>query len=75
MLAVYSLGLGLPFLIAAAFAGSALATMKRMRAHMATVEKVMGGAMVLTGVLFLTGQIERMSFWLLETFPVLSTIG
>lgn len=75
MLGVYSLGLGLPFLIAAVFAGTALAAMKRMRAHMGTVEKVMGGAMVLTGVLFLTGQIERMSFWLLETFPVLSTIG
>lgn len=75
MLAVYSLGLGLPFLIAAVFAGSALGAMKRMRKHMGTVEKVMGGVMVLTGVLFLTGQIERMSFWLLETFPVLSTIG
>jgi cytochrome c-type biogenesis protein len=75
MLGVYSLGLGLPFLLAAAFAGSALATMKRMRAHMGTVEKVMGGAMVLTGILFLTGQIERMSFWLLETFPALATIG
>jgi cytochrome c-type biogenesis protein len=75
MLGVYSLGLGLPFLLAAVFAGSALATMKRMRAHMGTVEKVMGGAMVLTGILFLTGQIERMSFWLLETFPALATIG
>ena len=35
----------------------------------------MGGFLVLTGVLFITGQMSAMSYWLLETFPGLATIG
>lgn len=75
LLAVYSLGLGLPFLAAAFFAGAFMRLMVRFRRHMGLVEKGMGGLLVLTGIMFLTGQIERMAFWLIETFPVLSTIG
>ena len=75
LLGVYSLGLGLPFMAAALFAGPFMGLMRRFRAHMGLVEKGMGGLLVLTGVAFLTGQIERMAFWLIETFPVLSTIG
>ena len=35
----------------------------------------MGGLLVITGVLFLTGGMQTVSFWLLETFPALQTIG
>jgi cytochrome c-type biogenesis protein len=35
----------------------------------------MGGLLVLTGIMFLTGSITTMSFWLLETFPALGRIG
>ena len=35
----------------------------------------MGGLFVLTGIAFLTGWITNMSFWLLETFPALATLG
>lgn len=35
----------------------------------------MGGLLVLTGIAFLTGSINRFSFWLLETFPALGQIG
>ena len=34
-----------------------------------------GGLLVLTGFLFLTGQMTRISFWLLEAFPGLQQIG
>ncbi|MGI6246996.1 MAG: cytochrome c biogenesis CcdA family protein [Pseudochelatococcus sp.] len=75
LLAVYSLGLGIPF-VATAFAMKPLvAFIKRMRTRFALVEKVMGGMLVLTGVAFLTGSINRFSFWLLETFPALGQIG
>ena len=47
----------------------------RFRRHLGTVEKAMGGLLVLTGILFLTGGMQRMAFWLLETFPVFATIG
>jgi cytochrome c-type biogenesis protein len=75
LLAAYSLGLGIPFLLAGFFAGPFIGFMRRFRAHLGTVEKVMGGALVLTGVLFITGNLSAFSYWLLATFPVLGTIG
>lgn len=75
LLAVYSLGLGIPF-VAAAFAIEPFtAFLARFKKHMHRVEQVMGGLLVLTGIAFLTGSITWMSIWLLETFPVLGTIG
>jgi cytochrome c-type biogenesis protein len=35
----------------------------------------MGVLLVLTGIAFLTGWISTASFWLLETFPALATLG
>ncbi|WP_407051277.1 cytochrome c biogenesis CcdA family protein [Methyloraptor flagellatus] len=75
MLAVYSLGLGVPFLIAALFSQPFMSVMVRFRRHLGKVEKGMGVLLVVTGVMFLTGQIERIAFWLLETFPAFSNLG
>jgi len=75
LLAVYSLGLGLPFL-AAAFAVEPFAKfLARFRAYLPMVEKTMGALLVLTGIAFLTGFVTDASYWLLETFPVLGRIG
>ena len=49
--------------------------MKRFRSRMGMVEKAMGVLLVATGVAFLTGSFTQLSFWLLETFPVLSRLG
>jgi cytochrome c-type biogenesis protein len=75
LLAVYSLGLGIPFLIAAAAVKPFAAFLTRFRKHLGQMERVMGGLLVLTGVAFLTGSVSRVSFWLLEAFPVLGQIG
>ena len=75
LLAVYSLGLGLPFLIAALAVEPFAAFIARFRAHLGLVEKAMGGLLVLTGIAFLTGGVSAASIWLLETFPGLQTIG
>jgi cytochrome c-type biogenesis protein len=75
MLAVYSLGLGIPFLIAAFAIEPFAAFLARFKAHLGLVEKAMGGLLVLTGVAFLTGGVSQASYWLLETFPVLGKIG
>jgi cytochrome c-type biogenesis protein len=75
MLAVYSLGLGIPFLISAAAIKPFAAFLMRFRRHLVHMERVMGGLLVLTGVAFLTGSVSQASFWLLETFPVLGRIG
>jgi cytochrome c-type biogenesis protein len=75
LLAVYSLGLGLPFLLAAFAVEPFAAFLARFRRHLATVERAMGGLLVLTGIAFLTGFINQASFWLLELFPALGKIG
>lgn len=75
LLAVYSLGLGIPFLIVAAFADSFVAALGRFRRHLPKVEKAMGAFLVIAGLLFLTGQMARISFFLLEAFPQLQQIG
>jgi cytochrome c-type biogenesis protein len=75
MLAVYSLGLGIPFLIAAFAVESFAAFLARFRTHLGLVEKAMGGLLVLTGVAFLTGAVTQASYWLLDAFPMLGKIG
>jgi len=75
LLAVYSLGLGIPFLIAAFAVEPFAAFLAHFKKHLRRVEQVMGGLLVLTGIAFLTGSINQMSVWLLEAFPVLGKIG
>jgi cytochrome c-type biogenesis protein len=75
LLAIYSLGLGVPFLLAGIALGPFLTFFKSFRRHMGTVEKVIGVLLVLTGVLFLTGQFTRIAYWFQDTFPVLLTFG
>src|ERR687889_2125018 len=75
LLAVYSAGLGIPFLLAALAMKPFAAFMKRMRTRFALVERTMGGLLVLTGIAFLAGWLTDASFWLLETFPVLGRLG
>ena len=75
MLAVYSLGLGIPFIAAALAVEPFAAFLARFRAHLGLVEKAMGGLLVLTGIAFLTGVVGQASFWLLDTFPMLGKIG
>jgi cytochrome c-type biogenesis protein len=75
LLACYSIGLGIPFLLAAFGVNRFLGFLKRFRTHLGTVEKTMGGLLVATGILFLTGGIQDFGYWLQELFPGLATLG
>jgi cytochrome c-type biogenesis protein len=75
LLFVYSLGIGLPFLIAAAFASAFMRWSARFRTRLDWVEKAMGVFLILAGALIFTGQIPAISNWLIEIFPVLGKIG
>jgi cytochrome c-type biogenesis protein len=75
LLAVYSLGLGVPFLLAALAMEPFVRFLKRFRRHFVVVEKVVGGLLVATGIAFLTGGMQAASFWLLETFPALAKLS
>ena len=72
---VYSLGLGIPFIAAAFAVRPFLNALQRFRPHLATMEKVLGGFLVLTGILFLTNSMTLISGWMLELFPGLAKIG
>jgi len=75
LLAVYSAGLGIPFLLAALAMNPFVALLTRMRSRFAYVEKAMGALLVLTGIGFLSGWVQTASYWLLEAFPGLGRLG
>src|ERR1700757_633723 len=75
LLAIYSAGLGIPFLIAAFMVEQFSTLFARMKGHLVNVERAMGVLMIVTGIGFLTGAVSNVSIWLLETFPSLQNIG
>jgi cytochrome c-type biogenesis protein len=75
LLAVYSLGLGVPFMIAAFAVETFAAFLARFRANLGVVEKAMGGLLVLAGIAFFTGWISDAGSWLLNAFPDLGKLA
>jgi cytochrome c-type biogenesis protein len=75
LLAVYSLGLGLPFLIAALFTGALLGRLRALGRAGRNLQRGAGGLLVVMGLLMVTGRLEQIAYWMLETFPALGTIG
>ena len=75
LLGVYAIGLGVPFLLVAAFLPKLGGVMTWMKRHMEQIERVMGLLLWTIGLLMLTGGFSAFSFWLLETFPALATLG
>lgn len=75
LLGAYAFGLGVPFLLVAAFFPALQGVMGWMKRHLRTVERVSGALLVIVGLMMATGQFAAFSFWLLETFPILATLG
>ena len=75
MMAIYALGLGLPFLLTAIFLNRAIEALNRVKRHMAMVERITGLMLWTVGLMLLTGDFTDFSFWLLEAFPALGAIG
>ena len=75
LLAVYAVGLGLPFLLAALFIDRAMGLMARLKPHMRLIERIMGLLLVAVGLALITGVFTDMSFFLLENVPFLGNLG
>ena len=75
LLAAYSAGLGLPFLVTAAFLHEMAARWRVMRRAGRPLMIAAGVVMVLMGVAMMTGRLSAFSYWLLERFPALGRIG
>jgi len=75
LLAVYSLGLGLPFLLAALFTGALLGRLRALGRAGRNLQRTAGALLVVMGLLMATGRLEQIAYWMLETFPSLGAIG
>lgn len=75
LLLVYGIGMTSPFIAAAFFARPFLGWAARNRRLLAYVEKVMGAMLILFAVLILTNSVNAIANWLIQTFPVFTTLG
>ncbi|MXQ07472.1 cytochrome c biogenesis protein CcdA [Alphaproteobacteria bacterium GH1-50] len=75
LLFTYGAGMTLPFIAAALFIGPFMRWMSRFRRHLGLIEKLMGILLILFGVLIATNTINYIAQWMLDTFPVFSSIG
>ena len=69
LLAVYSAGLALPFLIAALAVESFLGWFQRFRRFLPWVMRISGAMLVFVGLLLLTGEFTRLAGWLQGLTP------
>jgi cytochrome c-type biogenesis protein len=69
LLAVYSAGLAVPFLVAAVAVERFLDWFQRFRKYLPWVMKLSGALLVLVGVLLLTGEFTRLAGWLQSLTP------
>jgi cytochrome c-type biogenesis protein len=70
LLAVYSMGLGVPFLATALMIDRFFSAMGRIRKHYHTIEVVSGVLLVAIGVLIFTNQFTVIARWLTPYLPV-----
>jgi len=75
LLAVYAMGLGIPFLLFAAFLPRLSGFMAWMKRNMDRIERIMGLLLWTIGLMILTGGFSAFAFWLLELFPSLALLG
>ena len=75
LLGVYSPGLGVPFLAAAAFTDGLIRRRKSLGRAGRLLRGAAGAIMIAMGVAMITGAMSTLSFWLLENVPILSRIG
>lgn len=75
LLCAYAAGLGLPFLLAAAFAPWFLTRASRLSRFARPLSIAAGLILILTGALIATGKFGVLGVWLLETFPVFGSFG
>ncbi|MBF0455728.1 MAG: sulfite exporter TauE/SafE family protein [Magnetococcales bacterium] len=75
LLMVYSLGLGIPFILAGMAINSFLGFFTRIRVHLHKIEIFSGVLLVIVGIMIFTGDFNRLAILLIEWFPALATLG
>ncbi|CUH81963.1 Thiol:disulfide interchange protein [Tritonibacter multivorans] len=75
LLLMYGAGMTLPFVLAALFIGPFMRWMAGFRRHLGTVEKLMGGVLILFGLLIATNSVNLIAVWMLEHIPWFAQLG
>jgi cytochrome c-type biogenesis protein len=75
LLAFYSLGLGVPFILSGLAVNRFFAASGRLKRHMRSVEYVAGALLVGVGVLLVTDRLTVIAQYFVKLFPSLATIG
>ena len=75
LLGSYALGLAIPFLAAAALLGSFLGLAGRARRWLLPLERLGGAALVVVGVMLLTGRFAALTAFLAQFTPVVAVGG
>jgi len=75
LLGVYSLGLGVPFVLSALFMNQLTRKLRLIGRTGRLLQVAAGSVMIVMGAAMLSGQLSTFSYWLLDTFPALAKIG
>ena len=75
LLSFYSLGLAIPFILSGYFMNKFLISKKGFGKYYNRVTKTGGVILLITGILITTNQIQVISYYILTTFPFLTSLG
>ena len=75
LLLFYSLGLAIPFILSGYYMSLFLNSKKNFNKHYSKVIKFGGLTLLITGILILTNKIQVISYYILTTFPFLTSLG
>ena len=75
LLSFYSLGLAIPFIVSGYFMNKFLLSKKGFGKYYNRITKTGGIILLITGVSIATNQIQVISYYILTTFPFLTTLG
>ena len=75
LLLVYSIGLGVPFMLAGYYMGNFLLFSKKARKSIMAIQKISGVVLIITGVLIFTSKLQTLGFYILDFFPFLAKLG
>ena len=75
LLLVYSIGLGVPFMLAGYYMGNFLLFSKKARKSIMAIQKISGVVLIITGVLIFTSKLQTLGFYILNLFPFLAKLG
>ena len=75
LLITYSVGLGIPFVLAGYYMGNFLIFSKKARKFISNIQKTSGLILIVTGILILTSKLQSIGFYLLEALPFLGKLG